>query len=184
MRILNIFKKAGSLVIVGASLVGVQNASAAVGNAKTFTVYNDSDVLVNRKMTLGVGVYRLVTVDAIAINTLHGWLEVAPRMYVGFGFGADGDFTTATISGDFRYDMVRKGNASLFLNGQMGWFKVTKGLNGFAAGLLGGIGYNLTENVQASFAYGLQLYFADNFNDHVGITNNDYVGNFGLHWFF
>ncbi len=146
----------------------------------------EEDVMHSR-VNLGVGVYEFVTVDQLAINTLHAWLELSPKLYVGAGFGTDADFGSAALFADLRYDFIRKGAAAFFGNFQAGWRRLnqTAGnhVNGLATGILGGFDYAMTENLHASFAYGLQIFFASDWNDHVGLTNNGWQGNFGLHWF-
>ena len=179
------------LFTIGA--IASQNVGAAAKTTKTPSqvVYTTNDdagesVLHNSK-EFALGINRFVTVDGISINSLHSWLGIMPKAYIGLGFGMDANFGEAVLFGDFRYDVIHKGSASLFLDGQAGWRKINLGgdhhINGFAMGMLGGFDYALTQNLHASFAYGLEFLFSD-LSDHIGITNNGFEGNFGLHWFF
>lgn len=168
---------------------GVFAASVHAAPAASTTPVRYEDK-VSSSFKVGVGLQRLAfsTSGVTSINQLHLALGVSDRMQLGLGFGISKNFGTAAIGGDLRYDLVKRGNHSLFLNGTANYIRIggTSGSeNGFAAGILFGFNYGLTDNLHASFAYGVQLQFGLNDSNHVATTNSgDYVGNFGLHWYF
>lgn len=181
---INMFnKKLLCALFSGVFATAVQAAPAA---STTPARYEDK---VSSDFKIGVGIQRLAYgTSGNALNQLHLAMGITERMQLGLGFGIARNFGTAAIGGDVRYDLVKRGQHSLFINGTANYIREGNGTsseNGFAAGVLFGFNYGLTENLHASFAYGVQLQFGLNRPDHVATTNTgDYVGNFGLHWYF
>jgi hypothetical protein len=133
---------------------------------------------------MAIGFQRVAAVSAFGINQLHFMMEPTPGLWLGVGMGMDSNFNTALIGGDFRFNMAVYQGSALFLALQAGWLRVNTD-GGFAGGA--GLGFDIPvvgEKLRASVAYGIQFAAAIGTDNNFGITNNDFYGNFGLHWYF
>jgi hypothetical protein len=123
--------------------------------------------------------YRLYS----GVGFLHGTYGIDEKNAVGFGLGAAEDFDTIGLMADFRHTLVSRGTASLFAEGAIGFVK-TNDTKPFS--ILAGFGfdYGVTDNLHASFAYGLDVSFGTGVTENFSTTQGPFHGNFGLDWKF
>ena len=137
-------------------------------------------------MLFAVGIERRAFVGPGSMTLAHGLVLLNDKMAAGFGVGFDNGIDNLIVGGDYRMGFFSSGSTNLFAQGNLSYLKSTAGAasnSGIAVGLLAGFGYSLSSNLKVSFAYGLELGFGGAFAKHFGITNNDFVGNFGIHWY-
>lgn len=136
---------------------------------------------------IGVGIQHTVGPDNVGMNQIHVMFEISNRMLVGGGFGFTNEFDNALVTGDFRFNLTKRGAASLYLEAIAGWARVaTAGgtENGLLLAPLFGFNYALTDNLQLNAGYGIEIGIGDAFTSKVSLTNLSPLGNFGVHWYF
>jgi hypothetical protein len=153
------------------------------------------------KLSFAFGMQRYTSVtglDLFTDNTFHGMIEFSQGYWLGFGFGMDRNFKKALLETDLRMNLVTYKNSSLFVNIMAGYKRwgysllnvgsgnviYSNGKNSFSGAFLMGFDFPIVESrLRASVAYG--MHFLTGLKDNnVGITNNDFAGNFGIHWYF
>lgn len=158
-------------------------AAALVGSFEARAQADISD------MKAAVGIQRTAIESLNTITSIHGMLEIIQDGWLGFGFGFTHNFDTLLVGPDFRFNVVTfQGKHALFAEGQFGLVRTNSGTPaasavGAAMGLLMGVDIQPVDQLHVSFAYGVQAKFGLN-DTSVGITNNDFAGNFGIHWVF
>ena len=171
--------------------------------ALSLEISSDSGVpkTIPGKTSIALGMQRYTTVSgdhAFTDNTIHGMIGVSQGMWLGMGFGMDKNFRQALIEGDLRLNVAVYKEAALFINIMAGYKRVgyalidlstntvvlNKSKNCFTGAGLFGFDFPIVgPKLRASLAYG--MHFLTGFKENnVGITNNDFVGNFGIHWYF